>query len=34
MVLPAKSSHPLAKEASAVEKVLPEAAEVETYAGK
>jgi len=34
MVLPPKSSHPLGEETSAVKKVLPEAVEVETYAGK
>ncbi len=34
MVRPSKPSHPSGEQASAVNKVLPEAVEVETYAGK
>jgi len=34
MVLPPKTSHPLGERSLAVENVLPEAVEVETYAGK
>ena len=34
MVRPSKPSHPSGEQTSAVNKVLPEAVEVETYAGK